>query len=193
MATQPRVAGLVGQATGQAGTLAAAAGAGKVVAGMASGCPGKANEPGNIEATPLRFSAVDIAVVGQTANARLGTSKPLPYHDWPCPKGSLGADAAAEVFGGKPAGSTTAGSRVRTPAGGALARDPHLLAIQLPSAKTCARAQAYPPVFPCFDESLSGSNRGLRNTPGDICGHPRVDEAQLRRTWLTTALIADLC
>ncbi|KAH9359910.1 hypothetical protein HPB48_013809 [Haemaphysalis longicornis] len=172
-ATQPRVAESVGQATGRAGTLAAAARAGEVVAGLASGCPGKANEPGNVEAPPRRFSAVEVAAVGQTVNARLGAAKPLPYHDRPCPNGSLGADAAAEVRGGKTAAGTTADGRVRTAAGGALARNPDLRAMQLPSAQSCARAQAYPPVFPCFDEPLSGSNRGLRNSPGDIFGTPK--------------------
>ncbi|KAH9369415.1 hypothetical protein HPB48_007193 [Haemaphysalis longicornis] len=171
--TQPRVAGSVGQTTGQAGTLALAARAGKLVAGLVSDCPGGANEPGNIEAPLLRFSAVDVEAVGQTANAHLGASKPLPYHQRPCPNGSLEADAAAEVCGDKTPAGTTADGRVRTPAGGALARDPDLRAIQPPSAQTCARDQAYPPVFPYFDEPLSGSNRGLRNSPGDIFSPPK--------------------
>ncbi|KAH9359453.1 hypothetical protein HPB48_013686 [Haemaphysalis longicornis] len=157
---------------GQAGTLSAAACAGNVVAGLASDCPGKVNVPGNIEVPPLRFSAVQVTAVGQNANASLGALEPLPYPDRPCPNGSLGADAAAEVCGGKTAAGTTADGRERAPAGGALARDPDLRAMQLSSAQICARAQAYPPVFPCSDEPLSGSNRGLRNSAGDIFGTP---------------------
>ncbi|KAH9379662.1 hypothetical protein HPB48_022068 [Haemaphysalis longicornis] len=137
-AAQPRVAESTAQATGQAGTLAAKACAGKVVAGLVSDCAGKAKEPGSTEASPLRSTAVGIEAVGQTANADLGASKSLPYRDRPCPKGLHGTDATADGCGGKTPAGTAADGRVRGQDGGAMSRDPDLHAIQLPSAQTCA-------------------------------------------------------
>ncbi|KAH9359806.1 hypothetical protein HPB48_015819 [Haemaphysalis longicornis] len=166
------------------GTLASTARIMKVVTGLCSDCPGKANDTGSTEVSPLRSMVVGVEAVGQTANTHLGASKSLPYHDWPYPNGFLGADATSDICGSRnPAGIAAAASSGRTQTGDAPTSDMDSDGTETPSAQAGTRPQG-PPVLISVDKPSTSCDHASSVALDKLLGSPKS-----RRSF--TALNAD--